>query len=324
MSRPIDPRLRRWPLEYGRLMLRHPWLLAFTLIPNMIAPAIEPAQAWLAQTALDRLTQGSSTFMRDELIQFVPTVAAVFLILGSLKLTGKLVDKLYDERLFIALQRIYFSRRHGSHASEHITRTLNDCEQARKIADLLQKDIWQVVIGLPSVLIWQLNLASEWVLPLLLSTLPSLMFVAVFGPFIQRWSHARLRSQAGVSHAVGDGNESSLHQQQEGYFKASIRFELFKQGSEISADMMQWLGLLMILLISPLVPIIPAELNAGDLAAFLVNLKLIGKPIQEVAKMYAKVRESYPAVIRVLYPEHELLDYRDLASLTNEPNGRTS
>ena len=295
--------LRRWPIEFGRLMLQHPWLLVMTLVPNMIAPAIEPAQAWLAKTALDRLTEGSNTFMRDELIQFVPTVAAVFLILGGLKLAGKIVDKLYDERLFITLQRTYFRRRGDIRSSEHITRTLNDCEQARKVADLLQKDVWQVVIGLPAVIIWQLNLASEWVLPLLLSTLPSLIFVIYFGPFIQRWSHARLRSQADVSNSVGDGNEETMHQHQEGYFRATIRFELFKQGAEISADMMQWLGLLLILLISPVIPIIPAELNAGDLAAFLVNLKLIGKPIQEVAKMYAKVRESYPAIIRVLYPD---------------------
>ncbi|MFN3579607.1 MAG: hypothetical protein ACK4VV_03945 [Pseudomonas sp.] len=241
--------------------------------------------------------------MRDELIQFVPTVAAVFLILGGLKLAGKIVDKLYNERLFISLQRIYFSRRGDIRASEHISRTQNDCEQARKLADLLQKDIWQVAIGLPAVIIWQLNLASEWVLPLLLSTLPSLIFVIYFGPFIQRWSHARLKSQADVSDAVGDGNEQTLHRGQEGYFRATIRFEFFKQSSDISADMMQWLGLLLILLISPFVPIIPAELNAGDLAAFLVNLKLIGKPIQSVAKMYTKVRESYPAVVRVLYPE---------------------
>lgn len=300
------PPERPWPLEMLSIALSHPWLLAGTLIPAIAAPAIEPAQAWLAKTALDRLTSGQDTLLRDELIQFLPLVVGVFFVLGSVKLVGKLLDKAFDARLIIDLQRIYFERRGETDPSEHVTRTLNDCEQARKVFDLLQKDIWQLVIGLPAVLIWQLQIGPEWILPLLLATLPTLAFTLLFGPLVQLWSHRQLLGTVGVGMAAGRGERDDFHQRQEHLFGVVIRFEVVKQAAEVIGDMTQWLGLAVILLISPLIPIIPHEISAGALAAFLVNLKLIGKPVQELGKMYIKLRESYPAVLRVLQPHRAL------------------
>lgn len=48
MTKPTE---RPWPLEMLSIALSHPWLLAGTPIPAIAAPAIEPAQAWLAKTA---------------------------------------------------------------------------------------------------------------------------------------------------------------------------------------------------------------------------------------------------------------------------------
>lgn len=85
-----------------------------------------------------------------------------------------------------------------------------------------------------------------------------------------------------------------------------LRFEVVKQAAEVIGDMTRWVGLAVILLISPLTPIIPHEISAGALAAFLVNLKLLGKPVQELGKMYIKLQESYPAVLRALQPHRAL------------------
>ncbi|MCZ7649502.1 MAG: hypothetical protein M5U26_30295 [Planctomycetota bacterium] len=307
MSEPMlasgAPTASSWPREMWRLIFRHPWLLAGTILPSILAPIVEPAQAWVAKFAVDSMTKEGATFSREELLRFVPWAVAVFLALAVIKLLGTFVDKMFDERLKIELQRAYFDRRPNKDPGEDIARTLNDAEQARKVADIVQRDIWLVVVGLPAVLLWQMKLAPNWISALLLAAAPSLLLTVLLGRFVQRLSHRRLKAMAAISDAVNRDHRADLHSEQEAYYRASVGFELCKKGTEVLTESLQWLGLIAVLLLATVFPLLPEEVSAGELAAFLVNLKLIGKPLNQIGVMYVKFREAQPALVRIFHPE---------------------
>lgn len=311
-----EHKIKRWDWipEIWAIVRTHPWLLAGTIIPNVISPAIEPAQAWLTKSVLDDLTKGNSTFSRTELVEYIPLVLVIFVTLAFFKLVGEIVDKIFDERLRIDFQRIYFDRKPQASAGEDIARTLNDCDQARKIVDLIQKDIWKIVIGLPAVLLWQLSIAAEWLIPLVLAIIPTLILTLYFGPWIQNWSQHKLHDLASVSDAVGLNNRNQFHSNQESYFKSAIKFEFFKKTTDVVSELTQWLGLIVLLLISSFFPLIPDTITAGEIGAFIINLKLISGPIKEIGKSYTKVKESYPAILRVFFP-----GYSNNISLSSAP-----
>jgi hypothetical protein len=50
---------------------------------------------------------------------------------------------------------------------------------------------------------------------------------------------------------------------------------------------------------------LPEQVSAAQIGVFLVNLKLMNKPLSEVTKVYNKVREGWPAVRRTLEPTME-------------------
>jgi len=269
---------------------------------SILGPALEPAQSWLAKEVLDGLTKKGAVLRRGDLPVFVPLVLGVLAVLAGISLLGHLLDKILDAKLKIDFQRFYFDRHLRYHAGEDISRTFNDCEQARKMVDILQRDIWVIVIGLPSVLIWQMHLASGWVVPLIVATLPSLLFTVLLGPFVRRWSRRRLEAMAGISGAVCDVDRPRLHRSQRVYYRSSVWFELTKKSAEVLTDFILWTGLAVVLLFSWMLPILPEQVYAGDLAAFVVNIRLLGKPLREVGKLYVKVHESHPAVLRIFTP----------------------
>ncbi|MEF8794615.1 hypothetical protein [Thiohalorhabdus sp.] len=182
---------------------------------------------------------------------------------------------------------------------------MNDCENARKILDLFQKELWTVVVGLPAVIIWQLSLAPDLLPALLVASVLPFSAALVFGGLIQHYSHNVLRLVAGVGSAVARGHREDLYHQQDHFYVNRIRFELWKQASEVTAKFAYWLSLVILLLltVSGIWPLLPSEVTAAQVGTSLVNLKLINKPLSEVTKVCNKIREGWPAVRRTLRPE---------------------
>lgn len=290
---------RSWQRELLRILLQNKLLMSIVIILSIISPIVEPVQAFMAKNILDRLTAKNAVFLRHNIAGFIPLIARIFIILTAIRLINHLADKIVDARLKIAFQQFYFDRQLRQNAGEDVSRTINDCEQARKIVDVIQKDIWVVIIGLPSVLIWQMRLAAEWVLPLVFSAVPALCFTFLFGPSIRRWSRRRLESLASISRAVCDTNRYNLCTGQKDFYRSSVLFELYKKSAEIFGELMLWFGLAVLLFFARFIPILPETISAGDFASFIINLKLISKPLHEMGKIYVKIHESYPAVLRV-------------------------
>lgn len=87
--------------------------------------------------------------------------------------------------------------------------------------------------------------------------------------------------------------------------------EIFKSSTEILMDLVTWFGLLMLVLVSSVfhLGLLPNQIEAGDLALFVVNLNLLSKPLGEIVKVYNKGREAYPALMRVLRPDNQMTGF---------------
>lgn len=291
--------------EMMSIMLLHPWLLIAAVLPNIIVPILEPLKAWLIKEVLTQITEGEHRFLLVELMDYAPIAIAVFFGLGLLHLAEKLTNRMLDDRIFIELQRIWFERRGNGCIGEQVARSINDCESARKILDLFQKELWTVSIGLPAVIIWQLTLSPELLPALLVASVLPFLAALFFGGLIQVYSLNVLRLVADVSSAIAKGNKEKLYQKQEKYYRSRILFEFWKQSSEATAEFAYWVGLVLILVLttSGIWPLLPDEITATQIGVFLVNLKLISKPLTDITKVYNKVREGWPAVRRTLTPQ---------------------
>jgi len=292
--------------EMVAILFRHPWLLLAATLPNIITPAIEPVQAWLVKEVLQEITKGEHVFKVQELLAYAPLAIGIFFGLGVLRLAEKLTNRMLDDRLFIELQRVWFERRGGGCVGEQVARSINDCKNAGKIFDLFQKELWTILIGLPAVILWQISLSPEMLPALLVASLLPFLAALLFGGLIQRYSHNVLRLVASVGSAIAQGNRQALYQRQERFYINRIKFELWKQSSEATADFAYWvsLALLLVLTATDVWALVPQEVTAAQIGVFLVNLKLINKPLSEVTKVHNKVREGWPAVRRTLRPDN--------------------
>lgn len=297
--------------EMISLMLKHPWLLLAAVLPNVITPALTPVQAWFTKEILNEIAKGDKLFHISDLLSYAPLAIAIFFGLGLLKLAEKISNRMIDDRLFIELQRAWFVRRGNGCVGEQVARSMNDCENARKILDLFQKELWTVLIGLPAVIFWQLSLAPELLPALLFASLLPFITALLFGRLIQRYSLNVLQTVANVGSAIAQGEEQRLHNHQEKFYHYRIKFEFWKQSSEITADLAYWLSLVLILVLSVtgVLPLIPEQVTAAQIGIFLVNLKLINKPLSDITKVYNKIREGWPAVRRTLRPQYEETTY---------------
>jgi len=302
-SAPCSAERVPWWRELARILLRRRWLMLALICLSILGPALEPAQGWAAKSVLDRITQKNRVLARSDLIVFLPGV------LAALHMVSHVLDKVLDARIKIDLQRSYLERQFLRLPGEDVPKTIYDCEQARKIVDIVQRDMWVVLIGLPAVLVWQLRLAPEWVIPLALASVPPLCITLFLGPAVSRWSRRRLEAVTAISGAVCENDRARLLQSQALFYRSSVWFEVCKKSTDVAGQLALWLGLAVLLAASRFVPVLPDEVTAGDLALFVVNLKLIGKPFQELGRLYVKIHESYPAVIRVLGPGRERVTF---------------
>lgn len=295
--------------EMLRMMLAHPWLLALAILPNIVSPAVAPVQAWLAKEVLAEVAKGSRAFGLSELLEYVPYAVVVFLGLAMLTIFEKVFNRMYDDRLLINTQRCWFDIRGEGCAGEHVAKATNDCKNVVKLFDLAQKEIWVILIGVPAVLIWQVKLSPELFPALVVTAFTPFFASLVFGQIIQRLGHREVLLVAQVSSAVAQGDKQRLHVEQEKLYRNRIRFEIAKQFSEVISEFAFWVSLVVVLVLawSGVWRLLPEQLTAAEIGVFLVNLKLLTKPLNALTKMHNKIRESWPSVRRVLRP-HELPD----------------
>lgn len=295
-----------WSLfqDMVQVLLRHPFWLSLSIGSTVLSVALEPSLALLGRNFVNEL-QDDSTPLDDSLMRYALVFGGVLVGLGLIKFGDKVLNKVYDLRLIIALQRTYLERRRQEHDTQDIARLLYDCDQAKGGMDILYKDAWKIFTGTVSVLVWQLSLAPEWLPALILAVLPPVLIVLAFGHWIQRLSLDMLRLQGQIAASTDDVNRLRLFAHQETFFRRTIRLEFFKKGSEVLIDLLSWIGLLAVIVLASLwnVGLLPQEVEAGDLALFAVNLNLLSKPMGDIGKVYNKGREAYPALLRVLQPD---------------------
>jgi ABC-type multidrug transport system fused ATPase/permease subunit len=285
------------------VLIRYPLWLSLSIGSTVLSVALEPSLALLGRNFVNQL-EDNNTSLKDSLVHYVLVFGSVLIGLGIIKFGDKVLNKIYDLRLTIALQRTYLNRRTKEQDTQDIARLLYDCDQAKGGMDILYKDSWKIVVGAVSVVLWQWSLAPEWLPALVLSVLPPMLIVLAFGSWIQRASLELMQLQSHIASSTDEASRLRLFAHQENFFRHTIRLEMFKKGSEVLIDMLAWVGLLAVIFLASLwnIGLLPQEVQAGDLAVFAINLNLLSKPMGDIGKVYNKARESYPALVRVLQP----------------------
>ncbi len=284
------------------LQFKFPILLILTIIPNIINPIIAPAKAWVTKNIFNQVSKGDMVFETKDLIYYISIVIGIFFLMAILKIWDAIANRMLDDRLFIELQRIWFDSKDGECPGENVAKAMNDCENARKTMDIFQKEFWTVSIGIPSVIIWQLKLGSEWLPALFLTVVPPFLVTLFFGKYIQKSSIKVLKSVTVIGKAVAKNDRNMLVDEQENYYKSRLKFELYKKFSELSVDSLKWISLLVVVILSStgIFKVLPDTISAAQIGVFLVNMDLLAKPFNEMTKVYNKFNESWPSVRRLI------------------------
>ncbi|MBP5975156.1 ABC transporter ATP-binding protein [Brasilonema sp. CT11] len=286
-----------------RVLLTHPYWLTASIISTVVNAALAPSQAWLWKKFLDNIKASgvdSSVFLK-----YVLVFGGLHAILGLLGLIDKVLNRAYDLRQVIKLQRTYLERRQQEEGSQDISRLLFDCDKAKGGLDLIYKDSWHIVAGIVSVLIWQLRLAPQWIPALIMGTVLPVLLVFAFGRFIQSASQNILHLQSRIAASTSEREKLELFSHQESFFRQSVKLEFFLSGTDTVMEVMKWLGLLLLIVISLVfhLKLLPEEIKPGDLILFAMNIDSLSKPVGDFGKLYSKARQAYPALRRVLQPD---------------------
>lgn len=290
-------------IDMLKVLLTYPqWLLA-AILSTILVAALEPSIAWMGKKVVDDLKKGNVD-INASLANYILVFGGLLLGLGLIKFGDKIIDKIYELRLIICLQRTYLQRRDKERDAEDISHILYHCNRAKPGLDILHKDAWKIISQTISVIVWQLTLAPAWLPALLLAVIPPILIGFIFGRFIQRSSLKMLTAQENIAASTTEAKRLEFIEHQESFFRHTIHLEVFKSGTEIMMDLLTWFGLLVLVLLSSVfhIGVVPKEIQAGDLVLFWGNLNLLSKPLGDIVKVYNKARESYPALIRVLRP----------------------
>jgi ABC-type multidrug transport system fused ATPase/permease subunit len=295
---------RQLSIEMFRVMVAYPqWLIA-AILTTIVTASLSPMMAVISKKTVDELQKGKVDLQQD-LLRYLLLFGGIFFGLAALKVVDKIVDKIYETKLLIGLQRTYLRRRVNECETEDISRIVYDCNRAKAGLDIIHKDAWRIVFQIVSVLVFQISLAPAWLPALAIAVLPPILIGFVFGPKIQKTSEAMLKAQGGVVKYTAAAQDRLFVSHQEHFFRQVIKMEVLKTTLENLMDLMTWMGLLAIVLLAATfkVGLLPERITAGDLALFYVNLNLLSKPLGDMVKVYNKCREAYPALLRVLLPE---------------------
>lgn len=224
--------------------------------------------------------------------------------LTVVKFASKLLHNLYKIRLVIELQRDYFrhGRRDAGHHVRHTTHMLYGAKEGCKALEVVFKDGWGILIRVISVLFWQLHLGMEWLPLLVLACMPTAAMLGWLGTKMRGVSAEILHQQQRIAQEGRPERLRALRSWQERWFRSEIRSEVLKWLIEDGLDLVLWfiVGILLLLSLFLQLPLIPDTLELAGLTGFLVNVKLMAKPLNDVGKVYAKWQEAYPAFVNTV------------------------
>ena len=287
-----------------RVLLAYPYWLTASILSTVLNAALAPSQAWLWRDFVDGM-KASGSVDGSILFKYVFLFGGIHAGLGLLRLLDRVLNRAYDLRQIIHLQRTYLARRQQEQDAQDISRLLFDCDRAKGGLDLIYKDSWQIVAGIVSVLIWQLKLAPAWIPALIVGTVPPVLIVFVFGGWIQKASSNILQLQSRIAASTRDVEKQALFKNQESFFHQSVKLELFMSSTDTVMEVAKWLCLLVLVLVNAVfhLELLPREVHPGDLVLFAMNMDSLSKPLGDVGRLYSKVRQTYPALLRVLQPQ---------------------
>lgn len=300
-----------WPsrlllLEMLKLLMRLHWPLLGLLTSLGITAALSPAFAWLSKRVVQRVEAGE-TEPWNLLPEFLPLFLLISAGLFVAEFGEKMLSKVMEFRLIIALQRSYLERRKLANVPQDVAQVLYGSDVAKKGFQVIYQDSWKIITVTASVLLWQLSIGPEWIPLLLASIAPTALFVWFFGARIQRGSREILDLQSKITEATGNEQRSHLHAHQERLFHVNLRFHVVKWLAEDASDVVMWVAFAIAVAVAYWLHIGNSVrgISLAELSALVVNLRLLVKPLGDIGRVYTRWREAYPALLRSLTPEHK-------------------
>jgi hypothetical protein len=263
--------------------------------------ALAPSIAWITKEVLASVGEINREVVVRLLLDWGPLYLAITGIGILLSSAGKVIDKLIDVRLLIMLQRLYLDRRHAEAEGKDASQVLFGARIANKGFDIIYKKSWKILTMVVSVFAWQLTLGAEWIGLMVLAVLAPSIFVFKLGPYVQKLSSDILAQHEDIASNTRRHRRGSFEAAQNAWMASSIRFEVLKWITDEGANVLLWGSLVALVFASYLLGLglVPTEIDIPTAAAFLVNLKLIAKPMMEISRNYSKWREAYPAMTAV-------------------------
>jgi hypothetical protein len=262
--------------------------------------AVMPAYAWLARDAVETMRLPAAS-LAGVVAAVAPMGIVIVLAIATAEFAEKMASKAMEARLLLSLQRTYLARRAGEDAPRDVSQVLFGCEVARKGFEAVYKDGWRIPAEIIGVLAWQFSLGAEWVPLMLAAVLPALACVWLLGHRLEETSRQILAWQGGIAAATARGREGDFAATQERIFRFTLRFEVLKWFTERGLDAVLWtfvgVSALVAWWIAP--ELLPGGGEIAGAAAFLVNLRLLMKPLSDIGKVYVKWREAAPAIASV-------------------------
>ncbi|MBP7828404.1 MAG: ABC transporter ATP-binding protein [Kiritimatiellae bacterium] len=295
----------------SRVLLRDAWRVLWTypawftaqLAATILFSVAEPSLSWVARDAVGTLEKAGGALARLAL-PHTGLYLGIALGLALLRMVERVTRKVYESTVVFALQRHLLRRRPVLNPTEDVTRMVYDCVEAKKALSPLYANIWRDLFRLAAVAGWQLMLAPAWLGALLASAAPGVLGPLFLTPLLQRAKRRVLEANCEVTAHVAEGASEGLKHRQRKLLRRFVVLETLTGAMEALLGLAEWVMLLILIVGArawPL-PLVPDRIALGDLAAVLVGLKLLNKPLRELGKSYATLRGNWPALMRTLYP----------------------
>jgi len=291
-------------LEMGRVLFKLRISLFALLLTSALIAGLSPAFSWISKDFVGRIEAG-----QVDPWALLPEFMPIFLlVMSGLILAGfseSILNKVIETRLIIAMQCAYLERQQVTRVSQDVAHVLYGSDVAKKGFQVIYKESWQIITVTTSVILWQLSLGAEWVPMLILSIIPTVLFVWYFGHRIQHSSRQILDIQSCISEAAGTRAHLHLHGHQERFFNAMFRMHIFKWLAENASDLVLWASFALLVVLAILLGVGPSmqEITLAELTALVINLRLLSKPLGNIGRVYTRWQEAYPALLRSLLPE---------------------
>src|SRR5262249_34125346 len=128
--------------------------------------------------------------------------------------------------------------------------------------------------------------------------------VILFGVAVTRSNQAMFDAVEPVAACASSQRLHELHDRQMHLYGRIKWREAWMGASEVVMQLTLWIGCLAAIWIVPRVRGMtgPGELDAGGMALFVANLRIVSRPLLEIGKAYNKFCSNIPALRRTLAP----------------------